>query len=149
MQVQWACKPLHHYQAFRAPVWGRIQKLNGGLEEKKVSPLLASSSSSHLVHEIIFAVLVRKLASTIHISTQVCDQNGGSARRVKAGKTTGKTGRRVVRASGRPLCMECKSLASSDILSRNASMADMAMQCAGRCESEGVAGVVLFSAGAN
>ena len=101
------------------------------------------SSSSHLVHEIIFAVLVRKLASTTHISTQVCDQNGVSARRVKAGQTTGKKGRRVVRASRRPLCMECKSLASSDILSRNASMADMAMQCAGRCESEGVVGFVL------
>ena len=95
------------------------------------------------MHEIIFAVLVRKLASTTHISTQVCDQNGVSARRVKAGQTTGKKGRRVVRASRRPLCMECKSLVSSDILSRNASMADMAMQCSGRCESEGVVGFVL------
>ena len=123
--------------------------LNGGLEEKGIPNARDQlreeicSSSSHLVHEIIFAVPVRKLASTTHISTQVCDQNGGSARRVKAGKTTGKTGRRVVRASERPLCMECKSLASSDILSRNASMADMAMQCAGRCESEGVVGFVL------
>ena len=129
---------------------GKNTKVERGSGGKKVSQLLASSSSSHLVHEIIFAVLVCKLASTIHISTQVCDQNGGSARgALRQVRQRGRQGGESCERRDDSLCMECKSLASSDILSRNASMADMAMQCAGRCESEGVAGVVLFSAGAN
>ena len=71
--------------------------LNGGLEEKGIPnarDLLREeicSSSSHLVHEIIFAVPVRKLASTTHISTQVCDQNGGSAQVRQRGRQGGES----------------------------------------------------------